>query len=94
MDIGVTLTIRNCADDPEPLTEIYRRNIGDVLYAEQLGFDFVWVSEHHFAPDAWSPSPLHILGAIAARTSRIELGTNLLLVPFTTRCAWRKTSQP
>jgi|SRR5579864_8248617 len=82
MDVGMMLTIRNYLDRPEPLTQVYRHNIEDVVYAEQLGFDFVWVSEHHFAPDAWSPSPLHVLTAIAARTTRIELGTNLLLMPF------------
>jgi alkanesulfonate monooxygenase SsuD/methylene tetrahydromethanopterin reductase-like flavin-dependent oxidoreductase (luciferase family) len=82
MDVGMTLTVRDYPAQPEPLTEIYARNVEDAVYAERLGLDFVWVSEHHFAPDAWSPSPLHILGAIAARTTRLELGTNLLLMPF------------
>ncbi len=82
MDVGITLSIRNYPKKPEPLAEIYRRNVADAVYAEQLGFDFGWVSEHHFAPDAWSPSPLHVLGYIAAQTSRLELGTNLLLLPF------------
>jgi alkanesulfonate monooxygenase SsuD/methylene tetrahydromethanopterin reductase-like flavin-dependent oxidoreductase (luciferase family) len=82
MDVGMTLTVRDYPAQPEPLTEIYARSVEDAVYAERLGLDFVWVSEHHFAPDAWSPSPLHILGAIAARTARLELGTNLLLMPF------------
>lgn len=82
MDVGMVLTIRNDLAHPEPLTDIYRRSIDDAVYAEELGLDFAWVSEHHFAPDAWSPSPLHVLGAIGARTNRLELGTNLLLMPF------------
>jgi alkanesulfonate monooxygenase SsuD/methylene tetrahydromethanopterin reductase-like flavin-dependent oxidoreductase (luciferase family) len=82
MDVGMTLGIRNYPARPEPLTEIYRRHVEDVVYGEQLGLDFVWVSEHHFAPDAWSPSLLPILSYIAARTSRMELGTNLFLLPF------------
>ncbi len=48
MDIGMTLTIRNYSEDPEPLADVYRRNLEDAAYAEQLGFDFVWVSEHHW----------------------------------------------
>lgn len=50
--------------------------------AEDHGFDSVWVSEHHFSPDAYLPSLLPMLGAIAAVTSRIELGTATLLAPF------------
>jgi len=82
MDVGMTLNIRNYPSRPEPMAEVYQRNVDDTVYGEQLGLDFVWLSEHHFAPDAWSPALLPILSYIAARTSRIELGTNLFLMPF------------
>ncbi|MBV9323334.1 MAG: LLM class flavin-dependent oxidoreductase [Chloroflexi bacterium] len=82
MDVGMTLTIRNYPAIPEPLSEIYQRGVEDAVYGEGLGFDFAWISEHHFAPDAWSPSVLPVLAHIAARTSRLELGTNLFLLPF------------
>jgi alkanesulfonate monooxygenase SsuD/methylene tetrahydromethanopterin reductase-like flavin-dependent oxidoreductase (luciferase family) len=50
--------------------------------AEAYGFDSVWVSEHHFSPDAYLPSVLPVLGAVAAATSRIEMGTAALLAPL------------
>jgi alkanesulfonate monooxygenase SsuD/methylene tetrahydromethanopterin reductase-like flavin-dependent oxidoreductase (luciferase family) len=43
------------------------------IAAEQLGVDGAYVRVHHFAPQQASPFPL--LAAMAARTSRIELGT-------------------
>jgi alkanesulfonate monooxygenase SsuD/methylene tetrahydromethanopterin reductase-like flavin-dependent oxidoreductase (luciferase family) len=44
--------------------------------AEQLGVDGAYVRVHHFAPQQASPFPL--LAAMAARTSRIELGTGVI----------------
>src|SRR3954451_24216848 len=41
--------------------------------AEELGLDGAFVRVHHFARQLASPFPL--LAAMAARTSRIELGT-------------------
>lgn len=44
--------------------------------AEELGIDGAYVRVHHFAPQLASPFPL--LSAMAARTSRIELGTGVI----------------
>ncbi|PRY70587.1 alkanesulfonate monooxygenase SsuD/methylene tetrahydromethanopterin reductase-like flavin-dependent oxidoreductase (luciferase family) [Glaciihabitans tibetensis] len=44
--------------------------------AEELGIDGAYVRVHHFAPQQASPFPL--LAAMAARTSRIELGTGVI----------------
>jgi alkanesulfonate monooxygenase SsuD/methylene tetrahydromethanopterin reductase-like flavin-dependent oxidoreductase (luciferase family) len=50
--------------------------------AEEAGFDSVWLSEHHGAADSYLPS-LPVLGAaIAAVTSRIEIGFGVVLGPF------------
>ena len=44
-------------------------------YAEAMGFDSVWFTEHHFRP-VWShnSAPDLTLAAISQRTSRIRLG--------------------
>jgi F420-dependent oxidoreductase-like protein len=42
--------------------------------AEGLGFDSVWV------PEAWGTDAISILGALAARTQRIRLGTGIVNV--------------
>ncbi len=49
---------------------------------EELGFDEIWVAEHHFNPDASSPSSLMILAHLAACTKRIRLGSAAVLLPL------------
>jgi alkanesulfonate monooxygenase SsuD/methylene tetrahydromethanopterin reductase-like flavin-dependent oxidoreductase (luciferase family) len=46
------------------------------MAAEELGLDGAYVRVHHFARQLASPFPL--LAAMAARTSRIELGTGVI----------------
>jgi alkanesulfonate monooxygenase SsuD/methylene tetrahydromethanopterin reductase-like flavin-dependent oxidoreductase (luciferase family) len=53
-----------------------------VQLIEELGFDEAWVAEHHFNPDASSSSCLAILAYLAARTTRIRLGSAAVLLPF------------
>jgi alkanesulfonate monooxygenase SsuD/methylene tetrahydromethanopterin reductase-like flavin-dependent oxidoreductase (luciferase family) len=53
-----------------------------VKLVETLGFEEAWVAEHHFNPDAASPSCLAILAHLAARTARIRLGSAAVLLPF------------
>lgn len=46
------------------------------IAAEEIGIDGAYVRVHHFARQLASPFPL--LAAIAARTSRIEMGTGVI----------------
>jgi alkanesulfonate monooxygenase SsuD/methylene tetrahydromethanopterin reductase-like flavin-dependent oxidoreductase (luciferase family) len=82
MQIVFTSGIRNLPSRPLPLSELYRDHMEEAVLAEELGFDNVWASEHHFSPDQWNPSPFVFLAAVAARTSRIRLGTYVLLLPL------------
>jgi probable F420-dependent oxidoreductase len=60
----------------------YREVLDLVRLAETLRFDSAWVSEHHGSSDGYLPSLLPMLGAFAAATERIKLGTGVVLAPF------------
>src|SRR5215471_6634606 len=82
MDVGLVQAIRFLPGRPEQLADTYRNFVDEAVLAEDLGLDFVWTTEHHFAADAWMPAQLPVLSFIAARTSRLQLGTCLFLLPF------------
>ena len=50
--------------------------------AEELGFESVWMEEHHAVVDHYWPSPLTVLAGFATRTARMTLGTDILVAPF------------
>ena len=60
----------------------YRDALEEVLRGEELGFDSVWMEEHHSVVDHYWPSPLPVLAGFATRTSRVTLGTDILVAPF------------
>jgi probable F420-dependent oxidoreductase len=61
--------------------DLYREMLEDALWAEELGFSHFWVTEHHFWYDGYCPSLLVAAAAAAARTSRIRVGSSMLLLP-------------
>jgi probable F420-dependent oxidoreductase len=62
--------------------QIYQEIFAQIAWAEQYGFDNIWLSEHHFVEDGYSPSLLPIAAAVAARTKKIRIGTSVVLLPF------------
>lgn len=67
--------VTNDADGlPERHDQVLRNVVEQAVLADQVGIDFIGLGEHH-RPDFAISSPEVILGAIAARTSRIRLGT-------------------
>jgi len=60
----------------------YQEALKEVLYGEELGFDSVWLEEHHGVRDHYWPSPIVCLAGFATRTSDILLGTDIVILPF------------
>jgi len=82
MRFGIWLP--NCRHLATP--EIIRRA---AVRAEALGYDSVWVSDHVVVPRANVGNfgetifdPLITLGVVAGATSRVRLGTTVLIVPY------------
>ena len=63
--------------------ERFRTVIEQVAYGEKIGFESVWLAEHHFHPFAGIFSAPPVIGAaIAQRTEKMRIGTAVLLLPY------------
>lgn len=59
--------------------ERYRLLTEQILHAERMGLDSAWIAQHHLdADEGGLPAPTVLLASIAARTSRIRLGTGVI----------------
>ena len=71
---------------PEGSGRTWAQEYGEIVelarLAETLGFDSVWVSEHHGSSDGYLPSLLPMLAGLATATDRLLLGTGVILTPF------------
>ena len=59
-----------------------REEMIQCLLAEELGFDSVWITEHHFSEYSIAPSPIQYLTWLAGQTKHIRLGTQVVVVPW------------
>lgn len=79
---GYQLDFRNPPGSERSFATLYRDSLEQVELAEALGFDSIWLTEHHFTDDGYLPAMLPAAAAIAARTKRVTIGTFVLLAPF------------
>jgi probable F420-dependent oxidoreductase len=66
----------------QTVKEVYDHHAALAELAEEVGFDGVWISEHHFRDYGTVPSIATMLGYLAARTSRLRLGTGVMVLPL------------
>lgn len=62
--------------------QVISNSIEQTLAAEQAGFNSAWYAEHHFNNYSLSPSPLMMIAHMAAKTTRIRLGTAVCILPL------------
>jgi len=82
LGFGLWYSLRNPAQWARPYPEIYAQTLRQIAWAETIGYDDVWLTEHHFCEDGHAPSILPLAAAVAARTERIRIGTSVLLLPL------------
>ena len=80
--LGVWYDFRNPPRWRLPWPQLYAETLDQAVYAEELGFDSIWLSEHHFTDEGYLPCLPAVLGTLAARTTRARLGTAVLLAPL------------
>jgi alkanesulfonate monooxygenase SsuD/methylene tetrahydromethanopterin reductase-like flavin-dependent oxidoreductase (luciferase family) len=82
MDFGIWHDFRNPPRWHVPYAQLYAENLDQIAWAETLGYESVWVSEHHVTDEGYLPSVFPMLAAIAQRTTRMRIGSSILLGAF------------
>jgi alkanesulfonate monooxygenase SsuD/methylene tetrahydromethanopterin reductase-like flavin-dependent oxidoreductase (luciferase family) len=62
--------------------DIIRDELTQVEWSEELGFDEVWFTEHHFIDYGLSVDPATLASAAASRTQRVRIGLAAAILPF------------
>ena len=81
MDFGVYFALENPEQWQVPTTEVWQDVMSQMQLAEDLGYDSIWIAEHHFDRD-WFPSSSTLCGAIAAVTHRVKFGQSVTILPL------------
>jgi len=63
-------------------TEFVKKEMALAELTEELGFDICWSAEHHFDDYSIVPDNVQMLTYLAAKTSRIKLGTGAVILPW------------
>jgi probable F420-dependent oxidoreductase len=82
VNFGLLESFRNSDRNEFSYSELYRRHLDLAVEAEELGYDTIWLTEHHFVEDGYSPAMMPLGAAIATRTKKIRIGTFVLLMPL------------
>lgn len=98
MRVGISWLVQNYADwdrflafeqgeavpsvDHVNDSRIWAEEVEAVLKLEDQGFDSIWAVEHHVTPYTMIPNPIQALSFIAGATSRVDVGTQVVVVPW------------
>jgi alkanesulfonate monooxygenase SsuD/methylene tetrahydromethanopterin reductase-like flavin-dependent oxidoreductase (luciferase family) len=79
---GLMYDCRRTPDSPLSMTDVYAATVEQAVLADRLGIDEIWFTEHHFLADGYLPAFQPLAGAIAARTNKIRISTDIALLPL------------
>jgi len=83
MRFGVGLfSLQNTAMQPANWAGAYREMREYAALMEELRYDELWLSEHHFFYDGYCPALLPAAASVLSVTERLRVGTGMLLLPM------------
>ncbi len=77
---ALRFNMTNIAEPAACHADRYQAALDMAAYADQHGFTGISCEEHHLAATGWLPSPLIMAAALAARTTRVRISINALLI--------------
>ena len=81
LPVPLSLLDRSRTRAGEPDARALASTVSRARRAEDLGYHRFWVAEHHGVPGIASGSPAVLMAAVAARTSRIRVGSGGVMLP-------------
>src|SRR5437868_5001995 len=60
----------------------FDETIEQIVLAEQLGFDYAWLGEHHFSNYGYSTNPFLTIVKAAALTTRLRFSQGVMVTPL------------
>jgi alkanesulfonate monooxygenase SsuD/methylene tetrahydromethanopterin reductase-like flavin-dependent oxidoreductase (luciferase family) len=82
MRFGVMEDFRNPVEWRRPFPKFYQDILNQIEKCEELGFDNIWLTEHHFTDDGYNPSLMTTAAAVAMKTTTIRIGTFIVILPY------------
>jgi hypothetical protein len=92
MEFGILFTSHpNTEAEPYPHRDVHARVTQQIVRADELGYDYAWVAEHHFSNEyGIMPDVFVYAGYLAALTKRIKIGTAVVTLPLANPLAGRR----
>ena len=68
--------------ESDEVPRLFHETLERIELVDQLGFDEVWIGEHHFSRHGLVSGINTWMGAVAARTRHVRIGTAITILPF------------
>ena len=82
MRFGFMEDFRNPIKWRRPFPEFYQQIMDQIKKCEAMGYDNLWLTEHHFTEDGYNPSLMTTAAAVASHTKTIRIGTFIIILPY------------
>jgi luciferase family oxidoreductase group 1 len=81
MGLKLSVLDQSVAASDVPHGQVISQTVGLAQFAQALGYERFWVSEHHSHPSIVGTAPEILMAAIAAKTDRIRIGSAGVMLP-------------